>query len=530
MPNTYLEPTYKEVLCWKADTRIKYAPNPKRGKSFIRYAKYAKAKTVAEAMERGSKAIDLFFDFEHGFIKVVGGSRRAKPLDPKEEAEDWTAVDLMLAKMHRGWLTWKKTFAMAAKLGVDRRQLTANKVSGEATEVRAGRLAANELAKMVLEDCKKNKRKLTERDVVSVLRMWGFKENTSRGNVLPEGQTHVFSDTLGLVSNYKGYVSVSAATTEYASVTRVLTGWLKDHMPADFKANKFGFTSINVNANYAGRLHRDGNNEGPSLIKAFGDFTGGQLNYWGEDDKTKGTVESCCAPKDGTVVDLKSNLLMFDGNRGHCVSSFKGERFSLVYFSIGQYHKANKAVRASMESVGIDAPSQESLDKLKGMLGAPGSKCGKTKFRRWPVNDKKLGIDFTAAAQVKKAMDAAYKSDNTEDCECKDTKFIDSKLSYVILPDKRRGCRVYLTGTSGGQRLAVSGDEIKIGGGVYAFKKAAGFPKGSELSTTRLSEVREWVEKVTGKPMAAKAKRCISSKSASDAAPPAKRRRLLQGF
>ena len=30
--------------------------------------------------------------------------------------------------------------------------------------------------------------------------------------------------------------------------------------------------------------HRDGNNLGVSLTRSFGDFAGGQLLYWGEDD------------------------------------------------------------------------------------------------------------------------------------------------------------------------------------------------------------------------------------------------------
>ena len=46
MPNTYKDATYKEVLCWTADTQIKYSPNPTRGKSKIRYAKYEEAETA----------------------------------------------------------------------------------------------------------------------------------------------------------------------------------------------------------------------------------------------------------------------------------------------------------------------------------------------------------------------------------------------------------------------------------------------------------------------------------------------------
>ena len=46
----------------------------------------------------------------------------------------------------------------------------------------------------------------------------------------------------------------------------------------------FPFTSISVNYNYAARAHRDSGNVGQSLTKAFGNFRGGALNYWAQDE------------------------------------------------------------------------------------------------------------------------------------------------------------------------------------------------------------------------------------------------------
>lgn len=521
MPNTYKEATYKVVLCWTADTKIKYATNPKRGKSFKRYAKYAKAKTVAQAMLLGSFPQDLFFDFEHGYIKVVGGPLRTKPLDPSKQADDWTDVDIMLAKMHRAWKTWTNTFAVAKKLGVDRRQLTANKTTAETTEVRASRLAANELAKMVLKDVAATRRKISDRDVVAVLRMWGFKENSNRGNVIPEGKTFVFSDTLGLVSNYRGCVSVAQATTEYLAFTQVLTGWLGNHMPASV-AKSFCYTSINVNANYAGALHRDANNEGPSLIKAFGKFTGGELNYWMNDDKTKGPVQKMCQPGEGITIDLKKNLLLFDGNRGHCVNDFDGERFSLVFFSIGQYRKADKLVRDELGRSGIRCPvNSAAVGKVKKMLGAPGEAASSKSKWCWPVEGKATGSNFLGEGYAKQAKESAYRSENSTD-DCTDKTFVDHKTTYVTLPDGRRGVRVYLLGKSGGQKLVVSGDEVKKNSSLYRYEKVKTFRQGPPLSTERLGDVRAWLETVLGQPLKARAKRCVSSFGG----PETKKRRL----
>jgi len=525
MPTTYKEPTYKEVLCWTADTRIKYAPNPKSGKSKVRYEKYMKAKNVEQAMSFGSKPQDLFFDFEHGYIKVLGGPRRQKPLNPDNESEDWTKIDIMLAKMHRSWIHWKHTFGVAKKLGVDRRQLTSGKVTGEDTEIRAARLAANELAKMVLQDVKSSKRKITDRDVVVVLRMWGFRQNTNRSNVLPKGQSFVFSDTIGLVANYRGCVSVAQATTEYLAFTQVLTGWLRDHMPEVAKKASFCYTSININANYAGKLHRDSNNEGPSLIHAFGSFSGGALNYWADDDKSKGPVEKMCLPGQSSTVSLDKHLLMFDGNRGHSVQDFQGERFSLVYFSIGQYHKANTKVCEALSGCGINCPSTESMAKLRTMLDAPGEK-GVRKVLSWPVRDDRgnMGTDFLKNLYVTKARNLAFQSDTKEE-DCKDTTFVDHKITYVTLPDGRRSVRVHLVGESGGQKLVVVGDEDAKGSGHYLYEKLDSFMQGPPLSTIRIGEVRTWLTQVLGSPLKAPVKRCISS-FGTDKAPSGKLARM----
>lgn len=528
MPVTYKESTYQEVLRWTANTRIKYRPNPKSGKSFIRYGKYEKSKTVAETMANGSFAQDLFFDFEHGHITVVGGEKRKQPLNPDEETEDWTNIDKMLARMHRSWNTWKKTFEVADNLGVDRRQLTSDKGDGESAGMRAGRLAANEMAKMILKAAAAEKRKIDDDDVVAVLQLWGFRDNSTRQNVMKEGIKVVFSDTLGCVASYDGAVLVTASTSNYPDFAKILCRRLSDHMPKEFKKHAFGWTSINVNANYSARLHRDANNEGPSMIKAFGDFTGGTLNYWGDDDKAEGAVETCCEAKDKNTMDISDKLLLFDGNRGHSVNDFKGQRYSLVYFCTGQFFKANQTVRGELERCGFHFPTKEGLAIAKGLLGKPrGYKAlknakavtqGSTKPTAitWLQEPhKKHKTNFLSKALQEKAKTAhgfTLRTDDSEVKECKDTKFNGYRITYETLPDKRRRCNTYLIGVSGGMRLAVSGDEDKVGSGKYAYKKVKEFPLGPAIETSRICEVREWCENLGAKsnPRAGK-KRVIRS-------------------
>ena len=46
----------------------------------------------------------------------------------------------------------------------------------------------------------------------------------------------------------------------------------------------FCFTSLTLNMNLQARLHRDPANEGPPLVKAFGNCQGGKLRYFPGDD------------------------------------------------------------------------------------------------------------------------------------------------------------------------------------------------------------------------------------------------------
>merc|ERR1712232_1459159 len=87
-----------------------------------------------------------------------------------------------------------------------------------------------------------------------VLRKWGFKKNYGRINVLPDGNSFVFSDTLGLVSDRKGCIAPTPYTLPYPNVMKVFTQYLKDH--DDPLVQNFCYTSINVNKNYAGKIHR----------------------------------------------------------------------------------------------------------------------------------------------------------------------------------------------------------------------------------------------------------------------------------
>merc|ERR1719367_156384 len=228
----------------------------------------------------------------------------------------------------------------------------------------ARRSMANQQAKDFLDVANAEQRKLTSFEVLSVLRLWDFRENMTRLNVMQPGQTFVWSDTMGLVADRTGHIVAKEETRRYPQFGQFLCRWLCDNLPSDLGMD-FVFTSININKNYAGRLHRDASNVGPSCLKAFGDFTGGQLNYFPEDDKSMKleTMEELKGEK-SVVLEARNGLTLFDGKRGHWVSPFEGERYSLVFFTCPRFHKITDETRQYMEAAGFPLPDEESLKKL----------------------------------------------------------------------------------------------------------------------------------------------------------------------
>jgi len=213
-------------------------------------------------------------------------------------------------------------------------------------------------------------RDITDDELLSCLRLWGFKENTNRGNVTPNGKKFVYSDTIGVIKmSTCERTLMTVGTKRYPEFTQVVSKWFKSRLPADLK-DTFEYTSVNINKNYAGKLHRDGNNSGPSFIKAFGDFKGGELNYWPSDDKKKDLEQF--DHKEKVTVNIKDNLLLFDGNRGHYVNKFQGERFSLVFFSLRTWDKIPQAEVKHALKCGIKTPSKKNMAKMQGLLGPSG--------------------------------------------------------------------------------------------------------------------------------------------------------------
>lgn len=534
MPCTYSTETYNEVLRWLDNTPVKYNANPKlkSSKSFVRYAKYSKAKTAGEALRLGSYYLDLLFDHEHGHLRAAGGPKRRELVSPRKEDWDdtWNKTDKILSTMHRKWITWTKTFQVADRLGVDRRNLTSGKMGGISVEMHAQRMEAQVMAKLILQEADRRSLPITDADLHHVLKLWAWKENTSRQNVMPEGAKFVHSDTLGLLSSYDGSVLVNNSTKYYPEVPKLMCRWLQDHLPKEMRDDKLGFafTSINVNRGYAAKLHRDGNNEGPSFIAAFGDFTGGELNYWGDDDKTRGTTEKCCAPADALRTDIKKKLMLFDGNRGHSVEPFEGDRFTLVWFSIGRSHKASPEAQQSLRDCGFPFPDAEGLRRNQSQLSPPlgyGDASRRTAAKRHTYRafhraaEKRPVFSLLTEEEILAAKEAAkFVEPPPEEADHEpDTEFVDHVKDRKLTPEGLKTLRVFLKGASGRLVLALEGVEQKKGTARYDYRKAEGFTHGPPLESNQLCEVYEWIGKVVKKPAKTPKKRKAAAEVAKGA-------------
>jgi len=345
----YHEETYGIVTHWASDTRISYRPHAKRpgSKSHVRYEQYSQAKTVGEALKFGTLPADWCWDYERGFIKVHGPVRD-EPVDLcKLDEGTETPVDMAI---HR----WYKR-ELARNLGLNVKDLGKDMAYNESLVMRAHRLVTQREAKAILEEADKKQTFIMDADVELILQKWHFAKNPWRVNVMEEGQKWVFSDTLGLNRDRIGDIHLTAATKRYPQVTELFSRWLNERLPPDMKT--FSWTSLNVNYDYAARIHRDNGNFGPSMIKAFGKFEGGGLNYWPEDNKT---LQLDKLPAAGKVnMQIRDGLAVFNGNCAHSVDDFKGHRYSIVFFTLGCHADAPEDAKEQLRTLGVPYPTAD---------------------------------------------------------------------------------------------------------------------------------------------------------------------------
>ena len=189
---------------------------------------------------------------------------------------------------------------------------------------------------------------------------------------MPDDRAHIFSDCLGLAISRVGAISVGFSTVEYADFALLLNSWLQQNVPnVDDCPAGVPCTSICINAGYGAKRHRDKNNIGLSWSKAFGNFRGGKLKYFFEDDRSSPTESLDSAPY--SIIDLRAGLCLFNGHCAHEVTPYttrrdEDQRYSLVFYVNRHINKADQQTQRLLEQCGFVIPTNESMSSVSALL------------------------------------------------------------------------------------------------------------------------------------------------------------------
>eukprot|EP00929_Paragymnodinium_shiwhaense_P049937 TRINITY_DN25180_c0_g1_i1.p1 TRINITY_DN25180_c0_g1~~TRINITY_DN25180_c0_g1_i1.p1 ORF type:complete len:1049 (-),score=227.39 TRINITY_DN25180_c0_g1_i1:34-3180(-) len=198
--------------------------------------------------------------------------------------------------------------------------------------------------------------RITEASVMKVLGL--LREGKPRQNrfgVNPEKSAYSEGGSLGVATFHRIALKERHFNARRCKHVALLLNKWRDQTLGYDKGNPdpVGATTIQINYNFRGRLHVDGNNFGPSQIRALGSYEGGQLFVECEDgDDSWHCERDLVMPSGkkshagtrwpgvyrGKLIDLRAEFLGFDGARQlHAATPvLSGERISLVWFSHGR--------------------------------------------------------------------------------------------------------------------------------------------------------------------------------------------------
>ena len=126
----------------------------------------------------------------------------------------------------------------------------------------------------------------------------------------------------------------------------MIMAWLRDQEEYAY----FQVTSVHVNRNLLAQPHRDTANEGDSLLVVFGEFLGGELLLWQDDDGSL-PIDVLVERQKPAKQDAKS-IVRFNGCQAHATEAFIGVRYSLVFFVVKGAANASGAVQRQLVSEG----------------------------------------------------------------------------------------------------------------------------------------------------------------------------------
>ncbi|CAE7938265.1 lkhA [Symbiodinium necroappetens] len=184
----------------------------------------------------------------------------------------------------------------------------------------------------------------------------------TRNNVKPDGAPFIEAFPLGIVLNYCLGLVCSRATRLWPTLTKLLAKFIQQEQP-DFR-----YTTMQLNKNYATKMHVDANNHGPSFIIGLGDYKGGEV--WIYDENGTVEMELPCTLRGwshlrpgqkvpGRLEDCRNKWLKFDGNTPHMTMPYQGSRISIVYFTRKGWLTMLPETKDTLETSGFMLPGED---------------------------------------------------------------------------------------------------------------------------------------------------------------------------
>jgi hypothetical protein len=158
---------------------------------------------------------------------------------------------------------------------------------------------------------------------------------------------------------------VSNETLRRPNLTSLLVSLMREYDPT------FKFTSIQIDRQRRSPLHCDANNHGRSLMMGLGDYVGGRLWLHGTGP-----------------LDCRERFVEFDGNVAHCTLPFKGERFSLMYYTNKLFNHAGKRRKRNICGASACTGGRACKQILRGFGFPIPTKRFATRFKYPPVYER----------------------------------------------------------------------------------------------------------------------------------------------
>merc|ERR1719219_333499 len=142
-----------------------------------------------------------------------------------------------------------------------------------------------------------------------------------------------------------------------------------------------------------------------SVVRAFGNFTGGRLRYWPDDPGANQAPDpETLDAKSGVPLVVKGRSVVVDSTKAHEVEPFKGQRYSLVYFTIPNFQKCSQEAKDWLcKECEVPLPKNAVEDQETWRQAAEGrtaaGRCRRRERAPWQLEERQTKIRERRAQQ-----------------------------------------------------------------------------------------------------------------------------------